>query len=230
MKIITNHSLINRNKKIGQFSTIISILVLGAGLYTSFQNEFQNLTFIALIVGFLLSQVGIYYITRWGRSPRPDEQINLALKGLDDKYSIYHYQTPASHLLVGPSGLIAITPAHQGGTITFDEKSGRWKQKGGNLYMKIFAQESLGRPDVEIKSTQEKLIKYLKNHFENLEIPEPQSILFFMSEKATVQANNAPIPTLQQEKLKDCIRRKAKENPVQPVVFEKIREGLPQAD
>ncbi len=214
----------------GRFATIISILVLGAGLYTSFQNEFQNLTFIALIVGFLLSQVGIYFITRWGRSPRPDEQINLALKGLDDKYSIYHYQTPASHLLVGPSGLISITPAHQGGTITYDEKSGRWKQKGGNLYMKIFAQESLGRPDTEIKSTQKNLLKYLNNRFENLEIPEPQSILFFMNEKAIVQANNAPIPTLQQEKLKDCIRRKAKENSVQPAVYEKIREGLPQAD
>ena len=230
MKIITNHSLINRNKKIGQISTILSILILGAGLYISFQNEFVNLTFLALIVGFLLSQIGIYYITRWGRSPRPDERINIALKGLDDKYSIYHYQTPASHLLVGPSGLISITPAHQGGTISYDEKSGRWKQKGGNLYMKIFAQESLGRPDEEIKSTQKNLIKYLTKRFENLDIPEPQSILFLMNEKAVVQANNAPIPTLQQEKLKDCIRRKAKENPVQPVVYEKIREGLPQGE
>ena len=57
---------------------------------------------------------------------------------------------PTAHLLVGPVGVWVLMPRHQAGRITYDENKNRWRQKGGNFYLKIFAQENLGRPDLEI--------------------------------------------------------------------------------
>ena len=72
MKVITNPKLIKRNKKIGQITTLVALGILGLGLYVSFAKpENIALTFGALLVGFILTQIGVYYGNRWGRSPRP---------------------------------------------------------------------------------------------------------------------------------------------------------------
>lgn len=230
MKIVTNMNTIKRNKKIGQYTTIASLVVLGAGLIVSFKPEYVTISFAALLVGFVLSQVGIYFGTRWGRSPRPDEKISQALKGLEDKYTLYHYETDVPHLLVGPAGIWALIPFHQGGTITYDTAKGRWKQKGGNLYMKIFAQESLGRPDNEVKSIMEDAQRYLSRVASNLELPPVQVALIFTSEKANIQADEAPVPTLAAGKLKDFIRRKAKETPAPIESIKLLQKLLPEEE
>ena len=142
MKIVSNNKLVRRNKRIGNFTTIGSLVVLGLGLYVSFtaqSSEGFTWSMVCLILGFLMSQVGIYFGNRWGRSPRPDELISNALKGLDDKYILYHYITAVSHLLVGPAGVWILLPYQQQGVITYDENKKRLNQKGGNWYLKLFA-------------------------------------------------------------------------------------------
>jgi hypothetical protein len=213
MKIVTNNKTIKRNTRIGQIATIASLVILLAGLGMSFQQNLLNYSFIALLLGFIISQLGIFYGNRFGRSPRPDEKLTQSLKGLDDKYTIYHYMTPVSHLLVGPAGVWILLPYQQRGTILFDEKKNRWVQKGGNAYLKIFAQEALGRPDMDVKSGQLDLQNFIKQRAENLTLPV-QAALVFTNPKAEVDAANAPSPTITLEKLKDLIRRKAKEEPV----------------
>jgi len=119
MKIVIDEKLVNRNAKIGQIATIVSLVVLGGGMFLTFQKpEMIGVSIAALLVGFLLSQVGVSYTNRWGRSPRPDEQLSQALKGLDKRYTLYHYSTPVSHLLVGPAGLWIFFIKHQKGLIT----------------------------------------------------------------------------------------------------------------
>ena len=84
MRIIKNEKIIKRNAKIGSIVTILSLVILGGGMYITFTNpELLNISVIALLVGFILSQVGIFFTTRWGRRPRPDELLDQALKGLD---------------------------------------------------------------------------------------------------------------------------------------------------
>lgn len=227
MKIITNQKTIKRNKRIGQITTFVSIGILGLGLYLSFQQLYINWSFVALLAGFLLSQVGIYYGSRWGRSPRPDELLNQALKGLDNKYSIYHYSAPVPHLLLGPAGMWILSPYAQRGTITYDKDKNRLRQKGGNLYLKIFAQEGLGRPDIEIKNLERTMKKYLeKNHPDITEI-FTGSILVFTNEKTTIEAENSPVPIVSAKKLKDFIRRQAKITQVDTDFILKIEKDLP---
>jgi hypothetical protein len=231
MKIIVNEKLVKRNRLIGQVTTIASLVVLGIGLYISFTDQAGNLisvTFGALLFGFLLSQIGIYFGNRWGRSPRPDERLSASLKGLDDRYTLYHYATPVSHLLLGPAGAVVLLPYQQGGKIIFNTKKNKWEQKGGNFYLKIFGQESLGRPDLEVNYSLQDMGKFFAKN--NFTAPEGsvQAVLVFTNEKADVEASEAPVPTLTTEKLKDWIRRRTKEAPLGPETIKAIGQLFPQ--
>jgi hypothetical protein len=211
MEIIANESLIRRNARIGQVSSIVGLLVLAAGMYISFARpDLFNYSLLSLLVGFALSQIGIYFGNRWGKRPRPDEHLNQALKGLDGRYTLYHYKTPASHLLVGPSGIWVLSPRSTRGLIIYNEAKRRFVQKGGNLYLKIFAQESLGRPEMEISGEIEGITRFLNQRLPEKELPEIQAALVFTNEKTEVDADNAPIPTMHIKKLKEFIRKTAK--------------------
>lgn len=231
MKITINEPLVRRNRKIGQICTIASLIILAGGLVLSFQKQttiasFDSITlsFVALIIGFLLSQVGIFYGNRWGRSPRPDEVVSQSLKGLDDQFSLIHYQSPVSHLLIGPSGIWALLPFYQTGKITYEK--GRYRQKGGGFFMKIFGQENLGRPDLEAESSIADIRRTLEKRMEADAIPPIQAVLIFTSPKATLEVEEAPYPVVMPKKVKDVIRKKSKTSLVTPEKIAELEEIL----
>lgn len=228
MKIITNNTLIKRNRRIAQTCSFGGLIILIGGMILSFRNPQQvSFSLGALIIGFILSQIGIYFTNRWGRSPRPDEYLNQALKGLDSKYSLFHYQTPVSHLLVGPAGVWVILPRQQRGTITYTK--GRYHQKGGNLYLKLFAQEGLGRPELELGYEVEKIQKYLRQHLSEDKIPPIQAALVFTNDRAELNIDDSekpPAPTLHINKLKEFIRKVSKNKPVSTEKIDEIQELL----
>lgn len=231
MKVLVNHKIIKRRNKIGQVATLGSLVVLAVGLYLSFQDGMMGFALLALALGFLGSQIGVFLGNRWGRSPRPDEVITAALKGLDNRYTVYHYLTPVPHLLIGPAGVYNIITYHQAGTITYDEGKQRWKQKGGNTYLKLFAQEGLGRPDLDIETFSNDMNKFLAKAAPNLqEVIEVKPLLLFVNEKANVDASNAPVPTLSPDKLKDYIRKTAKNDPAALEHIENLAALLPKID
>ena len=229
MNIQTNEPLVRRNARIAQIAMFSGLIVLAGGMYVSFKMpELFGLSLVALMLGFTLSQIGIYFSNRWGRRPRPDEQINQALKGLDGKYTIYHYKKPVSHLLVGPAGVWVLIPHHQKGKIIFTK--GRWKQRGGNLYMKIFAQEGLGRPDLEVASEIDNVHHFLARHFEEEEnIPPIQAALVFTNPNTEIEIpddETPPAETIPLSKLKDMVRKKAKEKSLSITKAEEIQKIL----
>ncbi len=210
MIIVRNENLIQRNTKIAKYSGIISITILAAGLYLSFRYQEQIMySLIALILGFTLSQVGIFYTSRFGRSPRPDQEMDSALKGLDDLYSLYHYQSPVSHLLVGPAGIWILFPFSQKGKVIYNEKKGRWKRIGGNFYLRFFAQDSIGNPAQEINAAVKRLTKGF-GKIPDFEIPVIKAALVFTNQGTEVDAGSAPYHTLHAGQLKKLIRKEAK--------------------
>jgi|WetSurSiteA1Bulk_404760.scaffolds.fasta_scaffold29293_2 hypothetical protein len=231
MKVITNYKLINRYSKLGKYLNVAAIVILFGGMaITWLRTDLFYLSLIALFVGFILSQVSVFFINRWGRSPRPDERITSSLKGLANEFTLYHYCTPVSHLLVGPAGVWTILPYYQRGTITYEKN--RWKQRGGGIgqaYLKIFAQEGIGRPDLDAKSDIEKLTDYLAKAL-GAEVPEIKPILVFTDKRADIQVEGAPIPTLPAEELKDYIRRSVKENTLPGDLLTSIKAILPQEE
>jgi len=228
MRIIKNERMIKRNATIGSIITIASLATLGGGMYITFSKpELLYLSIGALMVGFVLSQVGIYFTTRWGRKPRPDELLDQALKGLDKRYALYHYATPAAHLLVGPAGIWTLIPKHQRGTITFQKN--RWRQKGGGIlqgYLRLFAQEGIGRPDLEIETDITKLDKFFKKKFTFQEPPKINAALIFFHPDVVLEVEDATTPTLFSKKLKEYIRKHAKDQSLSQDIYEEIQKEL----
>ena len=230
MKIFANDKLINRNKKISQYILFISFAVLLAGFVLTFNNPDPSKlgwAYLILIPGYILVQISIYFANRWGRSPRPDEIISQSLKGLDDKYSLFHYKTEVSHLLIGPAGIWIIIPYYQSGQISYDSQKKRYRQKGGgNIFTKTFGQEGIG--DIEHNSKLQR--NNLKKYFTKLSIPyytKFNVINIFYDEKVDLVIKNAPDPTLRADKLKSYLRKYAKKNPANNDEIEKIIKKLP---
>ncbi|MCC7118844.1 MAG: hypothetical protein IT310_09990 [Anaerolineales bacterium] len=213
MKIVKNEATIERNKKVGNWISVFALLVLGGGMYISFSKpDWFAYSILCLVVGYLLTQVGMYMGNRWGRSPRPDEKLDAGLKGLHSEFTLYHYVTPASHLLVGPAGIWTLLPYHQAGKVEFVKN--RWKLSGGGFfqnYMRIFGQEGLGRPDLEANSEVASVKKFLDQKLSGQSIPEVQALLVFTNEAVELMPNDAPVPALKLKQMKEFLRQKSKE-------------------
>ena len=229
MRIIRDDKRIKLNSRIGQITGLGGLLILVGGMYISFKmpNLF-SIAWLALLVGFTLSQISIYLSNRYGRRPRPDEHLDAALKGLDDRYTLYHYSAPSPHMLLGPTGLWVLLPRHQAGKISFEK--GRWRQKGGGFfqtYLRIFAQESLGRPDLDKDFEADKIKKYIHKHAPDLDVPDIQIALVITNDKAEIaDVEAAPFPTVEVKKLKDLVRKKAKEKGLAPEKVEQLQKAF----
>ena len=228
MKIIKNEKLIERNGKIGNWTSLAALAVLGVGMYISIvRTDLFVYALVALLIGFTLTQIGMYMGNRYGRKPRPDEKLDAGLKGLPGEFTMYHYTTPASHLLVGPAGVWLLMPYHQRGKVAF--KKNRWQMSGGGFlqsYMRIFGQESLGRPDIEIDNEIRGLRKYLAKHMDESDIPEIQPLMVFTSDDVEIEDEGASVPALKLNKLKDFIRQKAKERKFPSLTITALNEVL----
>jgi len=227
MKIIKNEQLIRRNGKIGQWSSISGLVVLGGGMYISIQRpEYIAYSLAALLLGFLLTQVSMYYGNRFGRSPRPDEKLDAGLKGLPGDFTIYHYTTPASHLLVGPAGLWVLLPYQQRGEVSF--RNNRWRLRGGGFlqnYLRIFGQEGLGRPDLEAASQIAALGKFLSGQDQAGQLPEIGALMVFTDPKVELNSEGAGLLALRSKQIKDFMRQRARERPISHLQRAQI-EGL----
>jgi hypothetical protein len=229
MKIFSDEKLIKRNKVIGNVLSLGSLAILGTGMFLSFKDQagkYLPYTFASLIVGFLLFQVGNFYMAKWGKSPRPDELITQSLKGLDGNYSLYHYKTSVSHLLIGPSGIFALLPYNQPGLIEYNPDRNKWKQSGGNFFLKTFGGESLGRPDLDAKYASQDLEKLLAKIEVDVEKSTQKSILVFTNPKAVLKSEGSEIPAIPIEKLKDYIRKQIKTNSLSSDKINQINSKL----
>lgn len=230
MKIIKNEKLIKRNGKIGNWTSLAALAVLGVGMFISFRRQDLFIyALIALLLGFTLTQIGMYMGNRYGRSPRPDEKLDAGLKGLPGDYNMYHYTTPASHFLAGPAGLWILMPYHQRGQVVYQKN--RWKMSGGGFlqsYMRIFGQESIGRPDIEIENEVAKLRRYLAKQMDESQIPEIKPLIVFTNDEVEIEANDAPIPAMKLKQVKDYIRQRAKEKPIGQMQLAAVKAALPE--
>jgi hypothetical protein len=212
MKIIKNEKLIERNGKIGNYVSLGALIILGVGMYISFTKPDLFIYSVgALLVGFVMTQVGMYMGNRWGRSPRPDEKLDTAMKGLHSDFNLYHYAGPASHLLIGPAGVWVLLPYHQNGKIAFVKN--RWRLSGGGFmqaYMRIFGQEGLGRPELDAESEIGAVKKFLEKKLEGTTIPEVKAALVFTSDTVELEPGESVHVAVKLKQLKEFMRQESK--------------------
>jgi hypothetical protein len=204
MQRYANDRAINFKAKLGKiltyggFGTVIVIFILSIQ-----EKMLTNTLLIVTLVGMLLSQYGIFLDNRWGKRPRIDEVFDLALKGLDSKYSIFHYELGANHVLIGPPGIFVLVPVVFDGEITFDGE--RWwrtrirRGKEQKRAMRNIATDAA----IEVRS----LNKALQKKLVDQELPDVKPILVFLHSGATVNVEHAPITAVHLKKLKAAIRK-----------------------
>lgn len=231
MYIYTNEKKLNKYKKISKYTTLAAFIILILGAVAAFSQQYITWSFIALIVGFLVSQYSIAITSKWGREPSNNNIFNVKLKGLSDNFSIYHYMEPVDHLLVGTAGAFILMPYFQGGQIGYDENKQRWTQKKASLFMRLFGQESLGRPDQDCDAN----LAAVRNYFISRDIDFPEDkihpVLVFINPQTTIlEDQNFKYDTIPLGKLKETIRNYAKEDRLSPEFIDEVTDKLPLDD
>src|SRR5919202_2411009 len=152
-QVSTNEKFIETRTRIGRYASLLGLGIIAAGFIASLQNEVLP-AYVALIIGFILSNVGAYYLNRWGL--RAHERLSAALKGLEKRYRLYHFLLPVPHVLLGPSGVTVFLVKNQDGKIEGDEKG--WRQ--GSSILRLFralSTEPLGNPARDLDAQKEKM-------------------------------------------------------------------------
>ena len=231
MKLVRNEKHIKQNKLIGKILTFASLGVLGLGLYFAFQKEGSMIlySYICLIVGFLLTQIGLSFVNRYGRSPRYDEIFGTAFEKLRHEYTYYVYSSPLPMLLMGPCRIWLPIPVNATGELSFQD--GKWVHKTRNRIQKMMGQDSVGKPEKEVAEAAAALSKYLTEKGIPAELhPELKPILVvYLKETQLGDVSKAPYPVVEMEDLKRYIRRVDREecaDPINPETAAKLKVAL----
>jgi hypothetical protein len=229
MRTFRNERFIKKRASVGRYVSLFGLGVLVLGLIISFTSpELIGLSFLSLILGFIASQVGIYYGNRYARADRPDEVLAKALKGFDDRYSLYQYSTPASNVLITPNNCYVFAVKMQSGPITY--RNGKWRHDvGWKRFFRTFVQEGLGNPISDAQIEADALKRYLDKRLPDAKVPvEP--VIIFGSPNADVDAGDSPIPAMHVKKLKDWLRGSGKSGDLSDSAHQQLIELFEPAD
>jgi hypothetical protein len=198
-----------------------------AGLFLVFLPNTANLFFyqlVALFVGWMLSQIGIYLGHRYLRDPRPDEVLDEVLQKIARNGRIYHYLLPAPHVLLLPTGIILFVTKYQGGKISVD--GDKWKQGGMGL-RRFFGQERLGDPTREAALSVEAIASYLNKNAPTVEeVPIGALIVFTNKGNKDLDLKKSSIPAMHYTKVKGYLRQQRSEKPISEADFAAIQAAF----
>ena len=220
MQIIRDDKLVQRRKKLGQIFSMVGLGILIAGMAFTWLAPNWNIPmqisvyvpFLALMAGFILSSIGIYYTNRWGRTPRPDEILDQSLKGLGRKYKLYHFSLPAPHLLLAPEGPIILFPKYEGGEFTVE--GDKWRQKFSLLrVLNFMGREGTGNPTREANYQVDQMRRFMDKHAPELAETPFRSVIVFLADQVTLNVGESSVPVLRAAKLKGFLRSQGKALP-----------------
>ncbi len=206
MQHYINQGLVRRNRSLGRWmmfgglgaSLIAVVISFVAPLYI----------FIALglmLAGGLISQIGTALYNRFGRSPRLDELIDESLKGLDDRFGLFHYLLGSRHVILGPSGALAIIPRAERGEITFED--GRWfhtppKRRFPLRTRRRELKDLIPESQRDIRRLGRALARQLPDH-DPIHI---DALVIFLSDDAQLSAGSGTLIAAHRKKVKALLR------------------------
>jgi hypothetical protein len=231
MRVIKNEARIQRNVKLGQWTSLIGILLMAGSMYLLFitqqRPELANYGLIPAALGLVLTFISSNLGNRYGGAPRLDETLDAGLKGLPGDFTLYHFTTPASHLMVGPAGIWVLMPYRQVGRVEY--RNNRWRLSGGGFmhaYMRFFGQDRIGRPEADTAAEINTVHKLLASHMDENEIPPIEAMLIFTHPQIEIEPGNSPIPVLRIKQIKEFFRQKAKQQVLSSLQIARLKSIL----
>jgi hypothetical protein len=216
MQIIRDEALVGRRKKVGNIASLLGIAIILGGMIFTWVAPGRDVSaqlliyvpLLTLLVGFIVSSIGMYYVNRWGRSPRPDEVLDRSLKGLSRGYKLYHYALPAPHVLLTPGGPMVLVAKFEGGEFTVEDD--KWRQRFSAMRVLGFmGREGLGNPSKDADYLVERMRRYLEENEPELGEVPVSAVIVFTAEKVVLNVGETRIPVLRAAKLKGYLRSQA---------------------
>ena len=211
MEVFANKRKIRINSEIGRWASLGGLAILIVGMVYSIRNpDVVWVSMLSLLVGFLGSAVGAYFANQWTRSPRADEVLDSALKGVSNHYHIYHYLLPVPHVLLGPAGLFLFRTYTHEGPVTYDGK--KWRQKFNMVRMLGFSgQDSLADPVRDALYDVDRFRQWLAKRMPDENIPDIVPYVVFVRDGVELDVAETEVPVLPHKRLKRLIRQVDKE-------------------
>lgn len=234
MQVVENKAYVRSKVKLGNIANFASMGLLAVGFALSLLTDRMGseaifLAYVALIGAFLLLSFGRQFTRRWGSRFRQDQWLIPALRGVDNRHTLFNYASPElpDHVLVGPSGLYLIVPRPNGGTIRFE--NGRWSRGSvGSSLFRGFAEGGLGNPLEDVRRAMGQLAAYLRKHGSEELIAglEARPVIVFTNPGARLEVKNPPgnISIVQTKELRSIFRR-AKAT-LAPEKVEELKQAL----
>ena len=215
MQIVENKSYVSGKLRVGNIANFTSMGLLIVGFVLSlmtgtFGQQAIFFAYVALIGAFLLLSYGRNFTRRWGARFRQDQWLIPALRGVDNRYTMFNYAAPElpDHLLVGPGGLFVLVPKSNGGTVRFE--NGRWSRGNiGSSLLRGLAEGGIGDPVADVRRAMGLLAAYLKKHGSEELIAglEARPIVVFTNPGVRLDVHTPPISVVQAKDLKSIFRR-----------------------
>jgi hypothetical protein len=207
MEAFVNERKVKVNAGIGRWTSVAGLVILVAGLVVSLRSpSLAWVSMLSLLLGFLSSVVGAYYANHWTRTPRADQLLDQALKGISNQYHMYHYLLPVRHVMLGPAGLFLFRTYLHEGPIIYDGK--KWRQKLSlSRVLGFSGQDSLADPVRDALYDEKRFRNWLAARMPEEGIPEIASFIVFVRDGAELDVAETPVPVLQAKQLKGTVRR-----------------------
>jgi len=244
MRIYANNNLIAKKGKFGRRLSMTGLIILGLGMLASFapgfiqkhsdsawtQNPFIQWTYNggwlylslgALILGFILGQIGNAYMRRFLKPRRPDMVIAKALKGFDDRNRLYVWSSPIDLAFVGPAGVFAIVTRDIAGPVTIRDGKLHTPFSMKKLFS-FFGGEEAGRPLEEAQHDAEKLQSWLVEQVGGDAEMIVRPLVVFTHDKADLTVEDVNVPILHYKQLKSFLRSQAKNKTISKTTLQQV--------
>jgi hypothetical protein len=196
-----NSAKVKRNARLSRILSFGGLGIMGLGLLISFRPPYRiDLVLGLFLVGILASQIGLPMRNRWDRRPRIDEILDGALKGLDQRFAIFHYSLGARHVLICPGGVFAVIPRVEDGVINYSDGSWtRTTNKGG-----LFRRGGTRR----IRGIDQEAASEVDRAASSLNLPfAVRPFIVFLHAGAEMEVRESPELATHLKKLKSAVRK-----------------------
>ncbi len=163
MNVFTNEEYygaqVRRARLLRTLGILSIILSFGLSLMVSYNPYLVCAAYPFLIAGLPMWSIGRSMQRRLTTSPHVDKLLNEELKGLSNKFSLHHYPVIngrlVKHLLVMPTGLLAIETRESAGPIACKAGTAgdKWRAKSGIFERLSGMNPVVGNPTVDLAAS-----------------------------------------------------------------------------
>jgi hypothetical protein len=213
MRIYRNIGHIKRQRRLAKIFAVLGCATLIATFPIAFLMSGKPglilITYVFLILGFVLFSRGMREFGRWthsARHVREDLALDNQLSTLSDRYALIHYGEPngkvIDHLLVHPGGVLLITTRDFPGEVFVEND--RWR-KGGSLFARVFtfSGPQIGNPTRDTEQFLDLTEQALNSADLETDI---EAVIVFTAESVQLNIDGSSDPVLPIDELADYVR------------------------